>query len=153
MGNNVPLTPGSGINIAADEIAALGPAQVEYVKIMDATEDSVNRLIVETNGAVNTRPGKSTALQAGYNSSNVAIGTGASTIVASNPNRMQLAITNNSLYNVYIRPGSAATTGSYLVKLAPGDYYELGNGGFIYTGIIWGTSDNANGSVLVTEFI
>jgi hypothetical protein len=153
MGNNVPLTPGSGINIAADEIAALGPAQVEYVKIMDATEDSVNRLVVDTNGCVNIRPGKSTALQVGMNSSNVAVGTGATTVVASNTSRMQLVISNNSLYNVYLRPGSAASTLNYLVKLAPGDYYELGNGGFIYTGIIWGTSDNANGSVLVTEFI
>ena len=55
MANNVAVTPGSGVNIASDEVTFSGEtAQVQYMKLMDGTEDSVNAAVVDADGNVHT---------------------------------------------------------------------------------------------------
>ena len=54
MADNVAVTSGSGTNIAADEVVdpTLGTVKAQYVKIMDGTLDSVNKLLIGSNGAL-----------------------------------------------------------------------------------------------------
>lgn len=57
MADGVPVSPGTGISIAADEVTGLtptltGPSQVQYVKIADGTPDSTNKLIVDSSGRI-----------------------------------------------------------------------------------------------------
>ncbi len=53
MADNVAITPGSGNTIAADEVTdpTLGSAKVQFVKIMDGTLDSTNKLVVDSHGS------------------------------------------------------------------------------------------------------
>jgi hypothetical protein len=53
MADNVPVTSGAGNTIAADEVVdgVLGTVKVQYTKLMDATIDSTNKLIVTASGA------------------------------------------------------------------------------------------------------
>lgn len=52
MSDNVPITPGTGSLIAADEVIdpTLGTVKVQYVKIMDGTLDGTTKLGVGVNG-------------------------------------------------------------------------------------------------------
>lgn len=53
MADNVSITPGTGNEIAADEVTdgILGQVKVQYVKIMDGTLDSTNKHIITSMGA------------------------------------------------------------------------------------------------------
>jgi hypothetical protein len=53
MADNVAITPGSGKTVLADEVTdgTLGTGIVQIVKIMDATLDGTNKLIVSAAGA------------------------------------------------------------------------------------------------------
>lgn len=53
MADNVPVTPGSGKTIATDEVTdgTLGTVQVQFIKLMDGTLDSTNKLSVSAAGA------------------------------------------------------------------------------------------------------
>jgi len=52
MADNCIRTPGSGENVAADEVTdgTLGTAKVQYVKLMDGTLDGTAKALVDTNG-------------------------------------------------------------------------------------------------------
>jgi hypothetical protein len=54
MADNVPITPGSGKTIAADELtdATLGTVEVQFLKLMDGTLDSSNKAVVSSAGAL-----------------------------------------------------------------------------------------------------
>ena len=54
MVDNVPITPGSGKTIAADELtdATLGTVEVQFLKLMDGTLDSSNKAVVSSAGAL-----------------------------------------------------------------------------------------------------
>lgn len=53
MADNIDVTPGSGATVAADEVTdgTLGVIKVQYVKVMDGTINSTNKLLVGSNGA------------------------------------------------------------------------------------------------------
>lgn len=57
MADNVSITPGSGNTVGADEVidATLGTVKVQYVKLMDGTIDSTNKLIVNSDGSLNVK--------------------------------------------------------------------------------------------------
>ncbi len=52
MADNVAITAGSGTTIAADEVTdgTLGSVKVQFLKVMDGTLDSTNKLIVDSSG-------------------------------------------------------------------------------------------------------
>jgi len=56
MADNVAITAGAGTTVAADEVTdgTLGTVKVQMVKIMDATLDSTNKLVVSAAGAMKT---------------------------------------------------------------------------------------------------
>ena len=53
MADNVAITPGSGTTVLADEVVdgTFGTGIVQFVKVMDATADGTNKLIVTGSGA------------------------------------------------------------------------------------------------------
>lgn len=53
MADNVSITPGSGDTVLADQLtdATLGTGKAQFVKVMDGTLDSSNKLIVSSAGA------------------------------------------------------------------------------------------------------
>ena len=58
MAQNVPITAGAGTVIAADQVtdisgAATGAAEVQYMKLVDATIGGTNKLIINASGAAN----------------------------------------------------------------------------------------------------
>lgn len=57
MADNVAVTPGSGASIAADEVTdgTLGSVKVQFMKLMDGTLDSTNKLIVDSSGSAQTK--------------------------------------------------------------------------------------------------
>lgn len=72
------------------------------------------------------------------------------TLLASNANRLNAAIFNDSTQILYVKLGTTASTSSYTVQIAAGGYYELPTVN-IYTGIIDGIWASANGNARVTE--
>jgi hypothetical protein len=52
MADNVSITAGSGTTVAADELTdgTLGTVKVQYVKLMDGTLDSSNKLVINSAG-------------------------------------------------------------------------------------------------------
>ena len=154
MPNNVPLTPGSGVSIASEEIDVNGDglAQVQFVKLLDGSHSGYFPLRINSNGEIGVKAAKSVSIPT-YKGGTTVVGTVASQIVAYNDYRMQLCIVNSgTVGNVFLRPSQAPTLSSYLVKLAVGDYYELCSSGFCYVGSIYAISDNAAGQVNITEF-
>ena len=71
------------------------------------------------------------------------------TLQASNTSRLGWACFNDSTSALYVKFGATASTSSFSVKLLPGGYYELPAP--VYTGIIDGIWDSANGAARVTE--
>jgi hypothetical protein len=58
MTDNITVTPGSGVTVLADGLTdgVLGAGIVQFVKLMDGTLDSANKLIVTAAGAVGNNP-------------------------------------------------------------------------------------------------
>lgn len=73
------------------------------------------------------------------------------TLLASNTNRKLAFFYNDSSASLYIACGAAAASAtSFTVKVAPGGFFELPTPP-IYSGIVTGFWDSANGNVRVTE--
>jgi hypothetical protein len=80
----------------------------------------------------------------------VASTTLSTTILASNANRLNATIYNESTSVLYLRFGATATNTQYTVQLAAGAYYELPVAR-VYTGVLDGIWVAANGAAMVTE--
>jgi len=54
MADNVVITPGTGATVAADEVTdgTLGSCKVQFIKVMDGTLDSTNKMTINSSGAV-----------------------------------------------------------------------------------------------------
>ena len=82
--------------------------------------------------------------------SNVAGSVSSVTLLASNANRKNAAIYNDSTANLYVKLGATASATSFTVLMLPGAYYELPVDQ-VYTGIIDGIWVSATGNARVTE--
>jgi hypothetical protein len=82
--------------------------------------------------------------------SNVASSASSVTLLASNTNRKNATIFNDSTAVLYVKFGTTASNSSYTVQMPAGSYYELPVGK-IYTGEIDGIWASANGNARVTE--
>lgn len=72
------------------------------------------------------------------------------TLIASNASRKMATIVNDSTATLYVKFGATATTTSYTYKMFPGATLELPIP--VYTGIIDGIWDSANGAARTTEW-
>jgi hypothetical protein len=72
------------------------------------------------------------------------------TLIASNGARKGLTIFNDSTAILYVKFGTTASTTSFTVKMTGGAYYEMPTP--VYTGIVDGIWDSANGAARITEF-
>lgn len=60
MADNVAITAGTGTTVATDEVTiSATPVQVQYVKVLDGTADSINRHVVDSAGRANMNIGGS----------------------------------------------------------------------------------------------
>lgn len=140
MADNVPITAGSGTNIATDDI---GGTHYQILKLAYGPLDTAT-LVTDTVGlpVQDDRPATATLANVAASVSNV-------TLRASNAARMGLTIFNDSTASVYVKFGATASATSFTVFLGPGAYYELPNP--VYTGIVDGIWTSATGSARVTE--
>lgn len=87
--------------------------------------------------------------------SNVSASATSVTLIASNANRKEVTIVNESAYALFIKYGSSATSTSYTHQLAGSPsgypYAELTISAPLYTGIITGVWQLASGNARVTE--
>ena len=81
---------------------------------------------------------------------NVASSASTGTLLASNANRLGAIIYNDSTANLFVKFGATASSTSFTFKMAAGDTLFIDNG-YLYTGIIDGIWDAANGYARVTE--
>lgn len=149
MADTVAITAGSGTTIATDEVTIAATAQhAQLVKILDATDASTNRLVVDASGRVTTvtvNP-SGTATQSG-----VSLAVTSFTIIASNSARKMLYLYNDSVNVLYVKlDGGTATTTNYSFQLPPGGYWESSEAA-IFTNAIVGISLVATGIVKITE--
>ena len=72
------------------------------------------------------------------------------TILASNANRLNAVIFNESTSLLYLKFGATATNTSYTVQLSSNAYYEIPTA-HVYTGVIDGIWVAANGAAMATE--
>jgi hypothetical protein len=146
MADNVAITPGSGANIAADEVvdATLGTVKVQLVKVVDGTNDSTTRRVVEASGggrSVNVRAGTSAVTSVTASATN-------QTLLSANANRLGATVFNDSSSLLYLKLGATASATSHTIQVPSFGYYELP---FSYSGIIDGIWATATGAARVTE--
>jgi hypothetical protein len=80
--------------------------------------------------------------------SSVAASTSSVSLLAANTARRGATIYNDSTADLYLKLGASASTTSFTIKLAAGDYYEVPFG---YTGAVTGIWSSATGNARITE--
>jgi hypothetical protein len=111
MADNIAITAGSGTNVATDQLA--GGEHVQFIKVMDGTFDSSNKLVVDANGYLLAK-----------------VGPRAATIVAGNQS-LTISTTSTAL----TVPGTATHA---LISVDAGDvrFWEDGTAPTSTTGIL-----------------
>lgn len=151
----VQITAGSGTKVDVSELM-VGANTVERQRMV-ITDDATAAALAKVQNAA---PGNSdygltvrplTTVASGAKT-NVAGSATSVTILASNTSRKGAAVFNDSTVNLYLDlTGGTASTTSYTVKVAPGQYFEL-NATPVYTAAITGIWDSATGNARVTEW-
>jgi hypothetical protein len=72
------------------------------------------------------------------------------TVFPANGSARGRTVKNDSAATLYLKFGATASTTSYTVALAPGDYFEFPTP--VYTGVVDGIWSSANGAARTTEF-
>lgn len=70
-------------------------------------------------------------------------------LLASNDDRVEASVYNDSTEDLYVKLGSGASTSSYTVKLFPDETLVIDR----YTGVITGVWDAVNGSAKLTDIL
>jgi hypothetical protein len=150
VADNVAITAGSGTPIATDEVTIAATAvHVQYLKVLDGTADSTNRLVVDSSGRITVVP---TAITSAATKTNWTVAATSGTVLASNASRKGASFWNDGTATVYLDlSGGTASATSCTVKLLPDAYYELPDRAVV-TGTITGIGSSATGTVRVTEF-
>lgn len=137
MADNIPVTPGTGANVATDDVAG-----VHFQKVkLDLGGDGAS---VPVTAEVPVKE-KRAAISA---VTSVAASTTFVALLAANAARLGAAIHNDSTAVLYVKLGAAASATSFTVKMAADSYYEVP---FAYTGVIDGVWASAAGAARVTE--
>jgi hypothetical protein len=128
-----------------------GGVEASAIRVTVAS-DSTGVLSVDDNGSSLTVDGTVTATQGVASTAtlaNVSSSATSVTLAASNGSRKALTIHNDSSAVLYVKFGTTASTSSFTVKMAAGDYYEVPAP--VYTGRIDGIWASADGAARTTE--
>lgn len=125
MADNVAITAGSGTSVAADEVvdATLGTVKVQFMKLMDGTLDSTNKLVIDSSGRVTVLTVPAAGGAVTNRSGTITTGASAQQLLASNASRKGYSLQNVSTGNLWI-DNTTAVQGSPSLKITPGSYYE-----------------------------
>lgn len=136
---------GQNVNASGEALVAASQSGTWNVgTVTTVTTVSTVTTVTSITNTVNTKEVKAATL--GY--ANVVGVASATTLRASNANRLGLTIYNDSTAILYVKLGTGVTTSSFSVKLHPDDYYEVPFG---YTGDVEGIWASATGSARVSE--
>lgn len=125
MSDNVAITAGAGTSVAADEVvdATLGTVKAQFVKVMDGTLDSTNKMAVNAGGAVLVTGSTTIVGTVSVTGSTVVVGTvtitgsttlvGTSTITGSTSVINTVAVTGS----VVALGGTAGTSGTNVISV------------------------------------
>ena len=139
MANNATITPGVGLSVATDEIAG---NHYQLFKIVDGTEDSTNRLKVDSSGAVRViDAGVNTAAQAfalAVTTAVVAVQTGGANLAS----RVFIHLQNRGADDVEIgfAPAFALGTGT-IIPSGQSAGFALGPGVTVYARAVASTAN------------
>lgn len=118
--------------------------------LLSATNEDTSAYTLPISGTVAVSSGggaaaASTATLTNVNDSNVS-----ATLLAANSSRLGATIFNDSDQILYVKFGTTASSSSFTVKMAAGDYYEVP---YLYTGKIDGIwAADSTGAARITEF-
>lgn len=141
MADDVAVTPGVGATIATDEV---GSRHFQLIKPAFGAADEAT-LVDEATPLPAAPPKVATATVTG-----IADAAGSTLLASSNAARVGLLVFNDSGAALFLKYGTGASSSSFTVKLAPGDYWEMPQP--IYTGVVHGAwASDAGGQALVTE--
>ena len=102
------------------------------------------------NDAGNPVPVSSSGAKATASISRVSASATSVTLLAANADRRRVIIHNESTASLRIKLGATASATSYSLLLGPGDTYESPTD-WVYTGVVDGIWDAANGAAQITE--
>ena len=126
-------TQGGFLRVDPTSSQSLGPLKV----VLDSGSASA-----VTATTTETRPATATL-------TNVASSASSVTLLASNTAARVRTCFNDSTANLFLKFGATASTSSFTVKIAAGGYYEFPQP--LYSGIVDGIWDAANGNARLTE--
>jgi hypothetical protein len=138
VADNVQITPGVGVPIAADDVGGVLYQRIKPTFGADGSATDVSLTAGLPVRSVGGSTGSVTSTAASITSV---------TLLAANAARLAAAVYNDSSATLYLKMGANASTSSFSIKVAGGGYFELQG----YTGIVDGIWDTANGSARVTE--
>jgi hypothetical protein len=129
MSDNVPITAGSGTVIAADEVIdpTLGTVKVQFMKLMDGTLDSTNKLTIDSSGRAAVAAALAPSAAIADRSSTIATGGSAQQLLAANAARTGYLIQNNSVGTLWLDI-TTAVQAPPSIKLISGAYFESPRG-------------------------
>lgn len=144
MADNVPITAGSGTDIATDDVGGVQYQRVKNVWGADGVATDVS--------ATNPMPvvAQSKAAATGTITS-PSIAATTTTALASNTARLGATFYNDSTGIIYIALAATASATAFTVKLYPGDYYELPGSNVVFTGLVSAIATVAASALRVTE--
>lgn len=126
MSDNIQVNAGSGPSISADEKNfGAGNVLVQHVALIDATDNSVNRNIVDANGDLHV---KLSGLGTGIDQNQISLPSGTATKLPTIPlaNRASLQIFNSSAVPIYVGGSTVTASGAKQgIPVAPGQPYAL----------------------------
>lgn len=139
LANNVGVTPGTGAAIWTDETAS---GHKQMVGVVDATEDSVNRMKVNTDGSINV-------IESGVNTAGtdwaVSVGTVTPVLLPTTPlvGRKVLNLENLGAFDLYVSFSNAAGLATRGTRIASGQSssFSIGPSLNLYGLSVGGTND------------
>lgn len=137
----------TSLQLLDDVIATLGGALPAKAALL-AGSDGANPKALKTDAAGQLLVVASSEIFSSAVVSSVASSLTSVPLLAANPNRKRVIISNASTQLLYIKLGSGASATSFTVRLATFAYWEIP---FTYTGDIEGAWAVVNGSALITE--
>jgi hypothetical protein len=143
MPDNLGYTPGTGANVAADEVPGGSGVFVQRVKNTFGA-DGTSTDVSATTPLPAEPPGAGTATL-----TNVSGSASSVSLLAANAARRGAIIYNDSTAILYVKFGTAASTTSYTYLLVAGATVEFPRP--VYTGVVHGIWASATGAARVTE--
>jgi hypothetical protein len=148
--SSIAITAGAGTQVDTRTQAGGDHRQVVVIGDPDAT-DTASVGAAGTNAGLSVRAGKTST---GPTPARVSDATTSTQLLAANTNRLGVVIHNDSTAALFVKYGTAASSTSYVYKLAAGATLSLPEPGQpLYTGVIHGIwdADTASGAATVNE--